>query len=88
MVTVWIKYRSSGDADVYRAMLDEVLSDWDHTILADEYSQGEVIALAVSRAMGVSIGAPDDVVEVLVSRPTERIFAKWAFPQPQPAEIR
>lgn len=77
---VWIKYRSSGDAEAYRAMLDEVLSDWDHTIMPDDCSRGEVVALAVSRAMGISTGFPSDIVEVFVSRPSERIYAKWLAP--------
>lgn len=80
MVTVWIKYQSSGDAEVYRAMLDEVLSDWDHSLMADDCSRGEIVALSIGRAMGVSIGAPDDIVEVVVSRPAERIYAKWSKP--------
>lgn len=78
-VMVWIRYLSSGDAEVYRSMLDEILSDWDHTVLADEYSRGEVIALSIGRAMGVAIGAPSDVVEVLISRPLERVYAKWSI---------
>lgn len=76
-VLVWVQFRSGNDAEDLRAKLDEILEDWDHKFLHDEFSQGEVIALAISRSMGIAINEPDAIMEVVLSRPSERIYARW-----------
>ena len=70
-VTVWFNNNYRSDALVYRAMIDKMLARLDHTVLPDDMKWGEDIA----RHIAVLVNA----AEVEVSRPAERIYARWRW---------
>lgn len=69
LVTAWFKAPCRSDARCHKAALDAILTLWDHKLLPDELAWGEDIARAVSTLA--------NVVEVVVSRPTEGFYARW-----------
>ncbi len=68
-VMAWFSVSDRTDARCYRASLDALLSAWDGGALPSDIEWGEDIA----RAVGTLVNC----VEVIVSRPDERIHAKW-----------
>lgn len=68
-VLAWFAPRSRQDARTYRATLDRLLHAWDGKALPPHVQDGEEIAEWVGRLVGC--------VEVVVSRPDERIHARW-----------
>jgi len=68
-VKVWFLDRDD-NADVLQKSLQSILAKIDHTQLPDELSRGEAIAKWVSSLM-------PGAVRVDVSRPLERIYARW-----------
>ncbi len=75
-VTAWFSQPHRADARCYLVALDTVLSTWEGTHLPPEIAWGEDIARTV--------GLLANCVEVVVSRPDERIYARWTdHPLPQ-----
>lgn len=68
-VLAWFEPRTRQDARTYRATLDRVLHAWDGKALPPHVQDGEEIAAWIGRLVGC--------VEVVVSRPDERIYARW-----------
>jgi len=68
-VLAWFAPRSRQDARTYRANLDRVLHAWEGRELPPHLQEGEDIAAWIGRMVGC--------VEVQVSRPDERIHARW-----------
>lgn len=68
-VKAWFAWDGPRDARCFKAALDVLLKQWDHTVLPDHLAWGEEIA----RAVGTLAGC----VEVEVSRPLERYYARW-----------
>lgn len=68
-VLAWFAPRARQDATVYRANLDRLLHAWDGGEMPPHLQYGEEIAEWVGRLVGC--------VEVVVSRPDERIYARW-----------
>ena len=66
-VEAW--FEAGNNALIQRDRLNKVLQDFDHKVLPKELSWGEAIAEHVLKSL-------DGCVEVKVSRPNERIFAK------------
>ncbi len=73
-VTAWFKNNYRSDVVVYQAMIDVMLRRLDHTELPDDLSWGEDIAR--------QIACLANAVEVEVSRPAERIHARWRWSNP------
>lgn len=70
-VTAWFKNSYRGDARCFQAAFDRLLARFDHSELPDDLSWGEDIARQIA-----VIGSCD---EVEVSRPAERIHARWRW---------
>lgn len=68
-VTAWFETPCRADARCHLAALDTVLASWNGTHLPAELAWGEDIAFAVGRLV--------NCVEVVVSRPDERMHARW-----------
>lgn len=67
-VTVW--YRHGHDARLLQRHLNLVLADLDHTFLPDEIRHGEALAEHIAEKL-------PGCIAVDVSRPLERIYARW-----------
>jgi 6-pyruvoyl-tetrahydropterin synthase len=70
-VTAWFKNNFRSDARVLKAMLDTMLSRLDHTELPDDLTWGEDIARQIAVLANCQ--------EVEISRPAERIHARWRW---------
>jgi hypothetical protein len=68
-VLAWFECPGPADACCYKAALDRLLSDWDHSKLPEGMEWGEDIAVAVGKLA--------NCVEVVVSRPLEGFYARW-----------
>lgn len=71
LVTAWFRNVCRSDARIHQAALDALLKRLDHTELPDDLSWGEDIARQIAVIGGVD--------EVEVSRPAERIHARWRW---------
>lgn len=69
-VVAWWNGQPRRDARVLQETLKGVLIGFDHRVLPDELHSGEALAEAIGRLMVDCIG-------VDVSRPAERIYARW-----------
>lgn len=67
-VIAW--FEAGEDARTLQARLRAAIEQIDHTILPPELALGEALAEHVGRSL-------DGCVEVEVSRPLERIYARW-----------
>jgi hypothetical protein len=68
-VKAWWTPRVPHDARNYRANLDRLLGSWNGRHLPPYLQSGEEIAAWIGRFLGCA--------EVIVSRPDERIYARW-----------
>lgn len=68
-VLAWFEPRGRHDAVNYRATLDRLLHAWEGKTLPPHLQYGEEIAEWIGRLV--------DCVEVVISRPDERIYARW-----------
>jgi hypothetical protein len=68
-VTAWFSFKESRDALCLQKTLEGALSAWDHTVLPDELASAEGLATAI-------LGLLNGCVEVEVSRPLERLYAR------------
>ncbi len=66
-VTAW--FADGYDAIELQQALNDKLGLWDHTVLPPEMASGEALAEHIGTVM--------QAIEVTVSRPAERIYAKW-----------
>jgi hypothetical protein len=70
-VTAWFRNTCRSDATCFRAALDALLARLDHTELPDDLAWGEDLARQIALIGGVD--------EVEISRPPERIHARWKW---------
>lgn len=70
-VTAWFRNVCRSDARCYQAMLHTMLARLDHCELPDDLAWGEDIARQIAVLGGCT--------EVEVSRPAERIHARWKW---------
>lgn len=69
-VIAWFRNDDGRDVRTFQAALNQLLRQWDHKTLPDGMATAEDIA----RTVGLLAGC----VEVEVSRPLERLYARWA----------
>lgn len=69
-VVAWWKGEPARDALVLQETLKGVLRGFDHTVLPPELASAEALAKAIG-------GLITDCIGVDVSRPSERLFARW-----------
>lgn len=69
-VVVWWPGEPHRDARVLQETLKGVLIGFDHKELPDQWASGEAIAEAIGHLINGCVG-------VDVSRPAERIYARW-----------
>jgi len=67
-ITAW--FPSGADAFELQRLLVGFLAQWDHAELPAHLSRGEHLAAAIGQSLSMC-------VQVDVSRPPERIFARW-----------
>lgn len=68
-VTAWFRSHCPHDAVALQGKLNDALAVLDHSVLPDELAWGEAIARHI-------LAQFRDCIEVVVSRPAERIYAK------------